>query len=64
MLLKLEWNVDMAHLVLEGSQVADPGVGVAIILPLLAKVSGQVAIDDRLRQYHSLNREGGREGGR
>ena len=49
------------HLVLEGPQVASPGVGVAIIFSLLPKVASQVAIDNSLGQDDTLT--GGRDVG-
>ena len=45
----------LPHLVLERAQVAGPGVGVAVLLPLLAKVSGHVAVDDGLHQCDALH---------
>lgn len=44
------------HFIFEGSEVAGPGVGVAVLLSLLAEVSGHIAIDNGLGQNHSLQR--------
>lgn len=42
-------------------QVTGPGVGVAILLSLLSKVSGHIAVDNGLAQCHAL--QGGRRVG-
>lgn len=41
-------------LIFERSEVASPGVGVAIFLSLLPKVSGYVPIHDRFRENDAL----------
>lgn len=42
------------YLVLEGPEIASPGMSVAIIVPLLPKVPGNVAIDNGLAQNDAL----------
>jgi hypothetical protein len=42
------------YLILEGSEVASPRVCMPVVIPLLPKVPGHVAIDDRLTQNNAL----------
>lgn len=47
-------HIDGHVLVAERPQVTGPGMGVAIVIPLLAKVAGYIAIHDWLHQRDAL----------